>query len=181
MVQVIEKEVPIADAVRVEVHNGIVRVEGPRGTLERDMWYPSIDIRVEPDKVCVGTTLDKKTQKSIVGTYASHIANMVMGVTDGFQYKLKLVYSHFPIQVKVEGKVVSIENFLGERKPRTARVMGDSVVAIQGDELTVTGIDKEHVGQTAANIEQATRIKGRDPRVFQDGIYLIEKGLEART
>ncbi len=74
MVQVIEKEVPIADAVRVEVHNGIVRVEGPRGTLERDLWYPSIDIRVEPDKVCVGTTLDKKTQKSIVGTYASHIA-----------------------------------------------------------------------------------------------------------
>jgi len=181
MVQVVEKEVPVANGVRVEVQNGTVRIQGPRGTLERDLWYPSISIRAEPDRVYIGTTLDKKTQKSIVGTYASHIANMVTGVTEGFQYKLKLVYSHFPIQVKVEGKVVSIENFLGERKPRTARVMGDSVVAIQGDELIVTGIDKEHVGQTAANIEQATRIKGRDPRVFQDGIYLIEKGVEAST
>jgi len=181
MVKFIEKEVLVADGVKVQVQNGTVRVEGPRGTLERDLWYPSIAIRAEPDKVYVGTTLDKKTQKSIVGTYASHIANMVTGVTEGFQYKLKLVYSHFPIQVKAEGKVISIENFLGERKPRSARVMGDSLVAIQGDELIVTGIDKEHVGQTAANIEQATRIKGRDPRVFQDGIYLVEKGAEART
>jgi large subunit ribosomal protein L6 len=181
MVLAIEKEVPITEGVQVEVHDGIVRVEGPRGTLQRDFWYPGIVIRVEADTVCVGTALEKKTQKSIVGTYASHISNMISGVSEAFQYKLKLVYSHFPIQVKVEGNVVSIENFLGERKPRTAKVLGGCLVAVQGDELIVTGIDKEHVGQTAANIEQATRIKGRDPRVFQDGIYLIEKGLEART
>jgi len=105
---------------------------------------------------------------------------MMSGVAYGFQYKLKLVYSHFPIQVKVEGRTISIDNFLGERKPRSARIMGESSVVVQGDELVVTGIDKEEVGQTAANIEQATRIKGRDPRVFQDGIYLVEKGLGAR-
>jgi large subunit ribosomal protein L6 len=81
----------------------------------------------------------------------------------------------------VEGKAISIENFMGERKPRIARIVGQSLVVVQGDEVIVTGIDKEHVGQTAANVEQATRIKGRDPRVFQDGIYFIEKGLGADT
>jgi large subunit ribosomal protein L6 len=177
MVQVIQKEVLIVAGVEVTVDNAVVSIEGPRGTLKRDLWYPNIEIRVEQDKVCIGTSVNKKTQKSIVGTYASHIANMMSGVAYGFQYKLKLVYSHFPIQVKVEERIISIDNFLGERKPRSARIMGESSVVVQGDELVVTGIDKEHVGQTAANIEQATKIKGRDPRVFQDGIYLIEKGL----
>lgn len=177
MVQVIQKEVPIVAGVEVTVDNAVVSIEGPRGTLKRDLWYPNIEIRVEQDKVCIGTSVNKKTQKSIVGTYASHVANMMSGVAYGFQYKLKLVYSHFPIQVKVEERIISIDNFLGERKPRSARIMGESSVVVQGDELIVTGIDKEHVGQTAANIEQATKIKGRDPRVFQDGIYLIQKGL----
>jgi large subunit ribosomal protein L6 len=181
MVQVVQKEVPIETGVEVTVNNAVIRIEGPRGTLERDLWYPNIEIRVEQDKVCVGTSVNQKTQKSIVGTYASHIANMISGVTYGFQYKLKLVYSHFPIQVKVEGSTISIDNFLGERKPRSARIMGESSVVVQGDELVVTGIDKEDVGQTAANVEQATRIKGRDPRVFQDGIYLVEKGLGVRV
>jgi large subunit ribosomal protein L6 len=179
MVQVIQKEVPIGAGVEVNVNNGVVTIEGPGGTLKRDLWYPNIEIFVEQDKVCIGSSLNKKTQKSIVGTYASHVANMISGVTYGFQYKLKLVYSHFPIQVKVEGSKISIDNFLGERKPRSARIMGKSSVVVQGDELIVSGIDKEDVGQTAANIEQATRIKGRDPRVFQDGIYLVEKGLGA--
>jgi len=175
MVQEIEKEVPISDGVRVEVQNAVVIVKGPRGTLERDLWYPDIEIRVESDKVYINTKTSKKTQKSIVGTHAAHIDNMIKGVTEGFQYRLKIVYSHFPIQVKVRDKIIAIENFLGERKARTARIMGASSVAVQGDELIVTGINKEHVGQTAANIEQATRIKRRDPRVFQDGIYCIEK------
>jgi large subunit ribosomal protein L6 len=181
MVQAVEKEISIPAGVQVTVDNAVVKTEGPRGALERDLWYPNIEIRVEQDKVCIGTSVNKKIQKSIVGTYASHVANMINGVTDGFQYKLKSVYSHFPIQVKVVGKTVSIDNFLGERKPRSARIMGESSVVVQGDELIVTGIDKEDVGQTAANIEQATKIKGRDPRVFQDGIYLIEKSPGART
>jgi large subunit ribosomal protein L6 len=181
MVQVIQKEVPIVAGVEVTVDNAVIQTEGPLGKLKRDLWYPNIEISVEKDKVCIASSVNKKTQKSIIGTYASHVANMMSGVAFGFQYKLKLVYSHFPIQVNVEGRTISIDNFLGERKPRSARIMGESSVVVQGDELVVSGIDKEDVGQTAANIEQATRIKGRDPRVFQDGIYLVEKGLGARA
>jgi large subunit ribosomal protein L6 len=77
--------------------------------------------------------------------------------------------------VKLAGGKVVIENFLGERYPRTAKVVGSAQVKIQGDEVTVSGVNKEDVGQTMANIEQATKIKGKDPRVFQDGIYLVAK------
>src|SRR5690606_1375479 len=97
------------------------------------------------------------------------------GVTEGFTYRMKIVYAHFPMSVKVAGDSVVIENFLGERHPRRARIVGDTKVQVKGDEVEVSGINKEDVGQTMANIEQATRIKGRDPRVFQDGIYLVSK------
>ena len=108
----------------------------------------------------------------MVGTIRSHISNMIYGVDHGFTYKMKIVYAHFPMTVKVQGKIVTIDNFLGERSPRKAKIIGDDV------KVTITGINKEHVGQTMANIEQATKIKGRDPRIFQDGIYLVDKRQE---
>ena len=74
------------------------------------------------------------------------------------------------------GAIVTIDNFLGERTPRKSKVFGDSKVSIKGDKVSVTGTSLEFVSQTAANIELATKVKGRDRRVFQDGIYLISKG-----
>ncbi len=177
MAQAKDKEISIPTGVEIEVQNSVVTVKGPQGALERDLFYPGVDVRADAYKVTITTTSMKKAQQSIVGTYVSHVENMITGTTEGFYYKLKMVYSHFPIQVKVQGQNFSIENFLGERKSRVARIMGSSTVRIQGDEILVTGTNNEHVGQTAANIEQATRIKGRDPRVFQDGIYLTEKGV----
>ena len=179
MAQARDKEVSIPANVEVDVRDSVVKVTGPQGVLERDLYYPSVKIHAASDKISVTTTSSKKAQQSIVGTYASHVENMIIGTTEGFYYRLKMVYSHFPIQVKVHAQHVSIDNFLGERKSRIARIIGASTVMVQGDEILVTGTNKEHVGQTAANIEQATRIKGRDPRVFQDGIYLTEKGTGA--
>ncbi len=177
MAQAQDKEISIPANVEIEVHDSVVKVTGPRGVLERDFFYPRVDINADSDRIRITTASRKKAQQSIVGTYASHVENMITGTTEGFYYKLRMVYAHFPIQVKVHGQSVSIANFLGERKSRIARIIGLSTVIVQGDEILVTGANKEHVGQTAANIEQATRIKGRDPRVFQDGIYLTEKGV----
>ncbi|MBS7635615.1 50S ribosomal protein L6, partial [Candidatus Bathyarchaeota archaeon] len=89
--------------------------------------------------------------------------------------KLKIVYAHFPISVKVNGNKIIIENFMGERSPRTAKIIGDVKVSVKGDDVIIQGINIEDVSQTAANIEQATRIKNRDPRRFLDGIYVYEK------
>ena len=111
----------------------------------------------------------------MVGTVCAHIRNMIKGVTKGFTYKLKIVYAHFPISVKVEGDKILIENFLGERAPRVAKIVGNTKVIVKKDDVILQGINIEEVGQTAANIEQATKIKNKDPRKFLDGIYVYEK------
>jgi large subunit ribosomal protein L6 len=101
---------------------------------------------------------------------------MIKGVTNGFTYKLAIVYSHFPISVSVKKGFIEIYNFTGEKNPRIAKIVGNTSVEVKGKEIIVSGVNKEEVGQTAANIEQAARVKGRDIRIFQDGIYITEKG-----
>ena len=77
--------------------------------------------------------------------------------------------------LRAVNKLFVIDNFIGERHPRTSKIVGSTRIKISGDKVTVTGPDKEETGQTAANIEQATVIKGYDIRVFQDGIYITKK------
>ncbi|TQD25216.1 50S ribosomal protein L6 [Methanolobus vulcani] len=175
MAKEIKKTIEIPEGVTVTMQGNLLSVTGPKGKIERDFWYPGIRIEVAGSEVIVDSTVLKKTQKAMVGTFASHITNMVKGVTEGFEYRMKVVYSHFPMQLKVEGDRLTIGNFLGEKKPRSAKILGDTKVKASGDEVIVTGYNKEDVGQTAANIEQTTRIKRFDPRVFQDGIYTVEK------
>jgi large subunit ribosomal protein L6 len=105
---------------------------------------------------------------------------MFGGVTHGWEYEMKIVYSHFPIKAATKGNKFIIENFLGEKAPRQANIIGDTKVQVKGNEVIVNGADLESVSQTAANIERATRIKGFDPRVFQDGIYITEKARRAK-
>ena len=102
--------------------------------------------------------------------------NMAQGVSSGFLYEMKIVFAHFPMKVAVKGNVVDIANFLGEKTTRHANICGDSKVIAKGDKVTIEGNNVEDVGQTAANLEQATVVKGRDIRVFQDGIYVVSKG-----
>ena len=175
MAKEIKKTIPIPEGVTVTFQGQLLTVSGPKGKNERTFWYPAIIIEITDSEIIVDSTIMKKTQKAMVGTFASHIANMMKGVAEGFEYRMKVVYSHFPMQLKVEGNKFMIGNFLGEKKARYANILGDSKVKTSGDEVTVTGVNKEDVGQTAANIEQATRIKRFDPRVFQDGIYTVEK------
>jgi large subunit ribosomal protein L6 len=101
---------------------------------------------------------------------------MIKGVSQGFEYKMKTVFSHFPIKTSVEGNEFIIQNFLGERSARRAKILEGVTVEVNGEDVTVKGSDKECVGQTVANIERATKVKKRDVRVFQDGVYRISKG-----
>jgi large subunit ribosomal protein L6 len=100
---------------------------------------------------------------------------MITGVTKGFTYKVKIVFSHFPISVKLKDKAILIENFTGERSPRKAKIIGNVQVKILSEDIYVQGMDLEEVSHTAANIEQATKVKRKDPRIFLDGLYIYEK------
>jgi len=177
MAKEIKKTVAIPDDVAVSIDGRMVTISGPKGEVARELWYPHITIQQIEDAISVDVdaAMIRKKQKAMVGTLASHIKNMIDGVTHGYRYRMKMVYSHFPVQLRIDGGKFIIGNFLGEKKDRVAQILDGSAVEINGDEVTVTGINKESVGQTAANIEQATKIKARDPRVFQDGIYVIGK------
>ncbi|MEA1894813.1 MAG: 50S ribosomal protein L6 [Euryarchaeota archaeon] len=177
MAKEIKKTVAIPDDVAVSIDGRMVTVSGPKGEMSRELWYPHITIQQIEDMISVDVdaAMIRKKQKAMVGTLASHIRNMIDGVMHGYRYQLKMVYSHFPVQLRIDGGKFIIGNFLGEKKDRVAQILDEVNIDISGDEVTVTGINKESVGQTAANIEQATKIKARDPRVFQDGIYVIGK------
>lgn len=169
-------EVNVPQGVTVTLSGATLTVKGQKGQVSREFRFPGIRLASSDGKIVIEATKADKQTRATVGTFASHVRNMITGVTNGYEYNMKIVYAHFPIQVKVEGKdKVSIGNFLGERKPRYASIMGETRVSVAGDKVNVTGNNKEHVGQTAANIEQACRIRKRDPRVFQDGVYIINK------
>ena len=167
--------VEIPDGVEGMLEGRVVTIKGEKGELTRDFSHAPIQISLEGKTVTVQASWPRKKEAALVGTISSHIQNMIKGVTKGFTYKLKIVYSHFPITVKIQGKTLTIENFTGERSPRTAKIMGDAEVSVKGDDITVQGINLEDVSQTAANIQNATKIRRKDPRVFLDGIYVFEK------
>jgi large subunit ribosomal protein L6 len=168
--------VEVPSGVTVTIDKGLVKVKGKAGELARTFAHPDVTLAREGNALVVRGVGGRKKTKALVGTWSAHLRNMVKGAAEPFEYKLKVVYSHFPIKAKVQGDLVLIDNFLGEKTSRKARVMGPTKVKVAGDEVVVTGPDVEAAGQTAANIEQACRIKGYDPKVFQDGIYIVEKG-----
>ncbi|HDH40970.1 MAG TPA: 50S ribosomal protein L6 [Candidatus Altiarchaeales archaeon] len=170
-----ELEIRIPENVDVEIKENAVTVKGRLGELTREFPPHPVKISKKDNSILLSIDSDKRRQKAVLGTYRGHIQNMIRGVSDGITYKLRVVYSHFPMSIKVQGDTLLIENFLGEKRPRKARILENVSVDVKGRDITVSGIDKENVAQTAANLEQATRITGLDPRVFQDGIYIVEK------
>jgi large subunit ribosomal protein L6 len=174
---VLGEEVKIPQGVTAKIEGMRIQIKGPKGQVQRDFSHASmIEIQKSSGGLTIRALSDRRRAKSLVGTLKTEINNMILGVTKGFTYKLKMASSHFPISVKVDKDkhIVNIENFIGERYPRTANIDGEVDVAVKGDDVIVSGADKGSVGQTSTNIGRACRIKDKDPRVFQDGIYLYE-------
>ncbi len=176
--ELINIKIDVPESVNVRYENGILEVSGPKGKIFREFKDDKVRMDIENRTISIRCDLPKRKDAALAGTWEAHVKNMIKGVTEGFTYKLKIVYAHFPMKVSVKGKEILIENFMGEKSPRKAYIKGDVKVEVKGDTVTVTGINIEDVGQTAANIERATRIKDYDPRVFQDGIYIVSKGEE---
>ena len=174
--RIARETIKIPENIDVNVDQNKVSVKGPLGTLERNFYNMPVDIRCENDEILIEATWPDKKRMALVGTIRSHIRNMITGVTTGFTYKLKIVYAHFPMSVKVQEKEVLVENFGGERRARKISIPGTVKAEVTGDDILIKGIDLEEVSQAAADIQQATLIKDRDPRVFLDGIYVYDKG-----
>ncbi len=170
-----ERRVTIPAGVQVEIDGPVLKVKGQKGQLERNVRFPQIRTSIAGNDLVFSTDSDRKNVVAMVGTYAAHSMNMITGVSQGFEYRMKVVYSHFPIQLKLQGNKLEINNFLGEKKARYARIESGVHAKVGSDEVVLSGIDKELLGITSANIEHATKVRNRDPRVFQDGIYIVQK------
>ncbi len=172
--------------VKAEIKGRSVRVKGPRGVLQRDFKHLAIDMFLtEADgvqKLHVECHFGRRKSLASLRTAISHIENMVTGTTKGFEYKLRMVYAHFPININIEkkGAVVEVRNFLGEKRVRSIQMLpGVTCSRSEGvkDELTVVGNDKENVSRSCALISQSCLVRGLDIRKFLDGIYISERGL----
>ncbi|WP_435063220.1 50S ribosomal protein L6 [Halobaculum sp. EA56] len=168
-----ERTIELPEDVSADLDHLDLTIEGPNGSVTRRLWYPDVSVSAEDDAVVIAYPDDADRQtNATVGTFASHVDNMIHGVTEGWEYGMEVFYAHFPMDVSVEGDEVVITNFLGETAPRRAEIRGDTEVQVDGEELVLTGPSKEDVGQTAASIEQLTRVTDKDTRVFQDGVYI---------
>ncbi len=173
--QTLVEEVTLPQGVSAELKDGIMTITGPLGKVSEDFSKIPVELKVEAGKVQISTVGARRKNQSVIKTAGSIIKNAIHGVTKGYEYRLKVIFAHFPMAVKVQGKQVLIENFYGERSPRVADIVGDCKVEVQGEDIKVTGPSIKDVGQTAANIEQATTVKRKDQRVFLDGVYVYER------
>jgi large subunit ribosomal protein L6 len=171
----VAKSIKIPEGVEVKIEGRVVTVKGEKGILTRDFSDTPIHIGLDGNTAIIRANWPRKREAALVGTIYSHIQNMITGVTKGFTYKLKIVFSHFPISVKVREKTLAIENFSGERNPRITKIVGNTKVTVKDEDVIVQGTNIEDVSQTAANIETGTKVKIKDPRVFLDGIYIYER------
>jgi len=171
----VNEEIQLMDGVNVEISNSVVKVEGSQGKLEKRFAFPNIELKKQDKKIQLVSKNASKREKRMINTFKAHIKNMIKGTLEGFEYKLKICSSHFPMNVTVDKNYVTIKNFLGEKVPRKARILENVNVKVEGSDVIITGIELEKVSQTAANIESACRVTNRDRRIFQDGIYIYEK------
>lgn len=174
MKQDIEETIEIPDGIQVTLDNEAV-VKGPKGELKRAFRYPGITIAVDGKEIKISSKNATKREKKLMYTYRAHMVNMIQGVQEPWIYKLKICASHFPMNVSVSGKEFIVKNFLGEKVPRKMLIKDGVTVKVDGKDVIVESIDKELAGNTASEIELLTVVRGRDLRVFQDGIYITEK------
>ena len=173
--QLEQKVVELPEGVAASMASRTLTIKGKLGEAKKDFQKININLDVEDNKVTLKPFSRKKKDRVIVNTVSSLVNNMVTGVTKGYTYRLKVVYAHFPISVKTKGDEIHVENFVGERSPRVAKVVGNCKISIEGDDIIVKGVSVEDVGQTAANVELATKIKKKDQRIFLDGVYIYAK------
>lgn len=174
--QEITAEVEAPASVTIKKEGNLIEVKGPLGTVKKDFTKVPATVTVQGNMITIKPYGTRKRDLAITNTARSIIGGMIKGVEKGYTYKLKIIFAHFPISVKVKGKEVHVENFFGERSARISRIIGEATkVSIAGEDVVIQGPSLEDVSQTAANIELSTRTKGKDQRVFLDGLYIYSK------
>lgn len=169
------REIALKEGVTAKLDGKTISFSKAGKSISRDLGKERVSIEVKDSKVVLRTPKDGRRENMLLNVLQSHVENMMKGLEKPFVYHLSVVFSHFPMTVAVKGNWVEVNNFTGEKKPRKARILPDTQVEIKGKDIVVKSHNKEFAGQTAANLENATRVRGKDTRVYQDGIYIVNK------
>ncbi len=148
-------------------------------TNTKTLPWRKLAVEVKGNQLMLHPSDHGKKAKAVLNSVKAHIENMELGLEKDFEYRLSIVYAHFPMTVVKKERILEVNNFLGSKKPKKARIVGNAQVEIKGKEITVKGNNLEEVSQTAANLEQTTRVTNKDRRIFQDGIFIVKKGVHA--
>ena len=171
----LRKEIEIPEGVEINIEGNFISAKKGDKEVKKKIFYPTIIIEKKDNKIILEPKKFSKREKKMINTFKAHINNLIKGVEEGWEYKVEICSSHFPMTVKVEGKEIVTKNFLGEKVPRRADIREGVDVKIDGNIITINSVDKEAAGQTAGNCEKSTRITNRDRRRFQDGLWIIHK------
>ena len=174
-VEIVEQHIPVPEGVNLTLNGHKVAVTGTNGEVSYDFGHAGLNMDFQENNLHIWVENPRRRKAALVKTIASHVTNMIKGVTVGFTYRLKIVFIHFPLTINIQKDKVVINNFIGERAARVARIRGDVKIKVEGDDIIVTGNDINSVAQTAANIQESTKIKNKDLRKFLDGIYVYQK------
>lgn len=155
-----------------------VTIKGPKGELSRELNEPAVDLKATATTITLTCKKATKKELRVINSFIAHIHNMEIGVQTPYKYKLKICSGHFPMNVSISGDIMSVKNFLGEKSPRTLKLKKGVTTKVNGEFIDVESADKDLAGQQASDIEALTAKSNRDLRVFQDGIYMIEKAGE---
>ncbi len=171
MSRIAKNAIQIPDKCTVSTTEGVLTVTGPLGTLTKSV-HPLVTIAVSGNEVAVHPVNTTKLSRSLWGTYASHIKNMLSGVRQKFVKKLEL--QGIGYRVEMQGK--QLKFLVGFSHPVLVTVPEGLEVVVEKNTITISGIDKEAVGQFAANVRAIKKpepYKGKGIRY--EGEYVREK------
>lgn len=167
--------IKIPEGIIVEKEGDFLVFKSKNSQIKKKFQNPKvkIDLKIgEIDLFCKSAT---RKDKAVFQSYLVHFKNIFNGLSEPYKYKLKVCSGHFPMNVSVVNNVLYIKNFFGEKIPRQLKLKENVTVKVDGNIIIVESADKELAGQVAADIESITKRPGFDRRIFQDGIYIIEK------
>ncbi|MBI4145713.1 50S ribosomal protein L6 [Candidatus Woesearchaeota archaeon] len=171
----VDVAIELPSGVTASYASGVLTVKGPKGEVSRKLFDPVLKVDAKDGKVLIKSSDDSRKQKRVAHSFRAHVKNIVAGVQVPYRYVLKVCSGHFPINVSIQGELLLVKNFLGEKFPRVLKLKKGASVKVEGDKITIETCDKELGGRLASDIELLTAKRNRDLRVFQDGIYMIEK------
>ncbi len=169
----LKEEIEIPEGISLAIEGNELSVRKEDKEIKKKL--PGVILETKDNKLILQTKKSTKKEKKQINTITAHINNMLKGLEEDFSYKLQICSVHFPMTISEKEGFIAVKNFLGETKERKTKIIPGAKVKIENDIITVTSHNKEAAGQTAANIEKLTRIKDKDRRIFQDGIFMIEK------